>query len=397
MTRANRFLKIFNIYDGITRQFYNEELQNVEIIEAITNNNQALNINESNLNIIPTNKTGVLFQRTLPFSLYRNDELYGRFFIDSSTSNSNETVYDLKVKDYINTLDSQSFLGGLYTNKSVSELVSEILGDIPYQLDTTLGNYTISGYLPVLTKRETLRQLAFSLNAYIDTSRQDKVVIKPFSNARSRFVDKSEIISVETTQKSIITKIQLETQSLTTKNASPDEIYNGTLNGTEAILFDSPMFNLSITGGTIESSNINYAIIKGTGGTVVLTGKTYQIYKKLQEKDNEYTVSTDIENVKKYTTTLTCNNINIMDYLKFVEYTIKCKFKMDTVKVGDLVAINKKTCRVSQLSYDLSQTVIYAQADMEKYYYDSSELYLTTEDGTDLTTENEVILEAEGL
>ena len=397
MTRANRFLKIFNIYDGITRQFYNEELQNVEIIEAITNNNQALNINESNLNIIPTNKTGVLFQRTLPFSLYRNDELYGRFFIDSSTSNSNETVYDLKVKDYINTLDSQSFLGGLYTNKSVSELVSEILGDIPYQLDTTLGNYTISGYLPVLTKRETLRQLAFSLNAYIDTSRQDKVVIKPFSNARSRFVDKSEIISVETTQKSIITKIQLETQSLTTKNASADEIYNGTLNGTEAILFDSPMFNLSITGGTIESSNINYAIIKGTGGTVVLTGKTYQIYKKLQEKDNEYTVSTDIENVKKYTTTLTCNNINIMDFLKFVEYTIKCKFKMDTVKVGDLVAINKKTCRVSQLSYDLSQTVIYAQADMEKYYYDSSELYLTTEDGTDITTENEVILEAEGL
>ena len=86
-----------------------------------------------------------------------------------------------------------------------------------------------------------------------------------------------------------------------------------------------------------------------------------------------------------------------MDFLKFVEYTIKCKFKMDTVKVGDLVAINKKTCRVSQLSYDLSQTVIYAQADMEKYYYDSSELYLTTEDGTDLTTENEVILEAEGL
>lgn len=99
MTRAYRFLKIFNITDGITRQFYNDELKNVEIIEAITNNNQALNINEGNVDILPQNNTGVLFQRTLPFSLYRNDELYGRFFIDGSTSNSNKTLYNLKVKD----------------------------------------------------------------------------------------------------------------------------------------------------------------------------------------------------------------------------------------------------------------------------------------------------------
>lgn len=395
MTRANRFLKIFNIYDGITRQFYNEELTNVEIIEAITNNNQALNINESNLTILPTNKTGVLFQRTLPFSIYRNDQLYGRFFIDTSTSNSTETLYQLKVKDYISILESQSYLGGKYTNKSVSALVDEILDDIPYELDATLGNYTVNGYLPILTKREALRQLAFCLNAYIDTSREDKVVIKPFSNARERFIDKSQILSVETTQKSIVTKIQLETQSLTTKNAQADEIFNGTLSGTQAILFDMPMFNLSITGGTIDSSNINYAIITGTGGNIVLSGKSYQNFTKLQEKDNEYTVSTDVENVKKYTTTLTCNDINIMDYLKFVEFTIKCKFRMDNVKVGDLVLINHKTCRISQLSYDLKQTIIYVQADMEKYFYDSSELYLTTEAGTDLTTENDIVLEAE--
>lgn len=394
MTKPYRFLKIFNITDGITRQFYNDELKNVEIIEAITNNNQALNINESNLEILPQNKTGVLFQRTLPFSIYRNDELYGRFFIDGSTSNSNETLYKLKVKDYINTLDSQSFLGGLYNNKSVAELVAEILGDIPYELDTTLSSYTVTGYLGIANKRETLRQLAFSINAYIDTSRQDKIVIRPFTNARNRFIDKSEIINVETTQRSIVTKIQLETTSLTTKNAQADEIFNGVVSGTQAILFDSPMFNLTITGGTIIDSNINYAIISGNGN-VVLSGKSYQEYTKLQEKTNEYTVSTDIENVQTYSTTLTCNNINILDHLKFVEYTIKSKFKMDNVKVGDLVVLNHKTCRISQLSYDLKQTNIYADGELEKYYYDSSELYITTEDGIDLTTENDIVLEAE--
>lgn len=394
MTRAYRFLKIFNITDGITRQFYNDELKNVEIIEAITNNNQALNINEANLDILPLNNTGVLFQRTLPFSLYRNDELYGRFFIDGSTSNSNKTLYDLKIKDYINILDSQSYLGGIYNNTTVSTLVADILGSIPYELDATLGAYAISGYLPILTKREALRQLAFSINAYIDTSRQDKVVIKPFTNARNRYVSKGEILKVETTQKSIVTKIQLETNLLTTRNAETDEIFNGTLSGTQMLTFDSPKFALSITGGTIVDSNCNYAVISGSGA-VVLSGKTYEQYKNVKEKTNEYTVSTDIENVQVYDTTLTCNSIDIMDYLKFVEYTIKSKFKMENAKVGDLVNLDHKTCRISQLSYNLQQTDIYADAELEKYYYDSSELYILTEAGVELTTENDIVLEAE--
>ena len=66
MTRANRFLKIFNITDGISRQFYNDELENVEIIEQITNNVTALNINEASLRILPQSSAGILFQRTLP-------------------------------------------------------------------------------------------------------------------------------------------------------------------------------------------------------------------------------------------------------------------------------------------------------------------------------------------
>lgn len=396
MNKPNRFLKIFNIADGVTRQFYNDELENVEIIEAITNNNQALNINEADLVILPKNTTGVQFQRTLPFSIYRNDVLFGRFFIDTSTSNSYKTLYSLAVKDYINTLDKQTFLGGKYTGKTVSSLVAEILGDIPYQLDATLGNYTVTGYLPILSKREALRQLAFCLNAYIDTSRQDKVVIKPFSNARNRFVDLGEILDIETTQQNIVTKIQVEFENIDNKPQDAEELYNQTLDGTEMIVFDSPKYNLSITGGTIVSSNINYAIIEGAGSNVTLTGKTYETYSKLYEKTNEYTVSTDIDNIQQYHTTLKCNQINILDKLKFVEYTVKSHYKMDNTKVGDLVVIDGMTCRVSQLNYDLKQTEIYAEAQMEKYYYDATELYLTSEAGDDLITENNIILEAEG-
>ena len=368
MTKASRFLKIYNIADGITRQFYNEELENVEIIEQITNNNKAININEASLRILPQSNTGVLFQRTLPFSIYRNDQLYGQFFIKSSTSNTNKTLYSLKVNDYISLLEGQTYLGGLYTNKNVGDLIAEVLGDLPYTLDNTLASKTVSGYLPILDKREALRQIAFTINAIVDTSRSTGMEIRPTPTTVSATLGTDKIYSIETTQENITTKITLETTVLTTKNAETDNIFSERLNGTTYIIFDNPMFNLAITGGTIVDSNCNYAIIQGTGSTVTLTGKEYVQAKMQASKTNPYTVTTDIEKVETYTTTLTCDNENILDNLNFVEYKIKSKFELGDIKVGDLVSLNGQTCRAMQINYDIAQTNIVCDADLEAYY-----------------------------
>lgn len=368
MTKPSRFLKIYNIADGITRQFYNEELENVEIIEQITNNNKAININEASLRILPQSNTGVLFQRTLPFSIYRNDQLYGQFFIKSSTSNTNKTLYSLKVNDYISLLEGQTYLGGLYTNKNVGDLIAEVLGDLPYTLDNTLASKTVSGYLPILDKREALRQIAFTINAIVDTSRSTGIEIRPTPTTATTTLGADKIYSIETTQENITTKITLETTVLTTKNAETDNIFSEKLNGTTYIIFDNPMFNLAITGGTIVDSNCNYAILQGTGARVTLTGKEYVQAKMQASKTNPYTVTTDIEKVETYTTTLTCDNENILDNLNFVEYKIKSKFEMGDIKVGDLVSLNGQTCRAMQINYDIAQTNIVCDADLEAYY-----------------------------
>lgn len=368
MTKPNRFLKIYNIADGLTRQFYNDELENVEIIEQIDTNNRALCINEATLKLLPANNTGVLFQRTLPFSIYRNNTLYGRYFINSSTSNTNKTLYDLKVNDYISLLEGQTYLGGLYSAKSVADLVADIMQDIPYTLDATLGAKTVTGYLPILNKREALRQVAFCLNAFIDTSRSDAIVIKPLPSTVSATVGTNKIISIDTTQEHIVTKMTLETTKLSTKNASADTIFSSALSGTQYILFDKPMFSLSISGGTLVASNINYAIISGLGGTVTLTGKEYVQATTQETKTNPHTVTTDLEKIDTYTTTLTCDGESILNNMQFVEYKIKARLKMDNIQVGDLISLNGQTCRVTMLNYNVGQTDIYCQAQLEAYY-----------------------------
>lgn len=369
MTRANRFLKIFNITDGLSRQFYNEELENVEIIEQITNNVTALNINEASLKILPESNEGILFQRTLPFSIYRNEVLLGKFFINTSTSNTDKTLFNVKVNDYISMLEGQSYLGGLYSGVTVSSVIADILGTIPYTLDSTLGTKTISGYLPILNKREALRQVAFCINALVDTSRSDNIIIKPLPTTVTRTIPQSEIVSIETTEENITTKIELETTSLVTKKRQEaDDIFEGKLNGgTTSIIFDSPKFDLSITNGTINSSNLNYAIITGTGTTTTLTGKDYQEAVATSSKTNPYVVTTDVEKLEAYQTTLTCDT-PVINNLQFVQYKIKSKFMMRNTKVGDLVNLNGQVARVMSLSYDAGQTVIWCNAELEAYY-----------------------------
>ena len=212
--RPSRYLKIFNIYDGVTREFYKEEIQNMQIIEEIGSNNKALTINQASTTIIPQNRTGVQFQRTLPFLIYRNEVLYGKFFISSSTSNTNETIYQLKTDDYIKVLEGQTFLGGQYTNATASSIIASIMGSIPYQLDASVGAITLSGYLPILNKREALRRIAFATNSLVDTSRSDKVIISPIPTTISQTIGEEKIVSIQKTQQNIVTKYAVNVKTL---------------------------------------------------------------------------------------------------------------------------------------------------------------------------------------
>ena len=367
MIRPNRYLKIFNIYDGVTRNFYNEEIENLSIIEQIDSNNTALAINEGVTDILPANTTGVQFQRTLPFMIYRNEVLYGKFFINTSTANTDKTIYKIKVNDWISILEGQTYLGGTYSSTSISTILSELMGDVPYTLDASLSSKTITGYLPVLNKREALRQIAFAINAMIDTSRSEAVDIKPMPSTVSQSLGASDIVSIESTQQNITTKYVLNVKTLTTTSESADVIFQDTISGTTTVLFSQPMYDLSITGGSIVSSNINYAIISGSGA-VTLSGKSYEPVDNQFEKANSFAIATDIEKEQIFNTTIVSDIQTMLNNLHFVDYKIKSKFKMGTVRVGDMISLNGTTCRVTRLSYDITQTNIYCQAEMEAYY-----------------------------
>lgn len=369
MTKADRFLKIFNINDGLIRTFFNEELENVEIIEDLNVNSEEIAINEASISLIPQTTAGIFFQRTLPFKVYRDETLYGNFFITSSTSNTNKTKYKINTADYISVLDNQTYLGGMYNEVTVASLIADIMGDVPYRLETALGNKTISGYLPISTRREALAQVAFACLGMVDTSRSEVIEIKSLPTTILRTIQPSEIISIQTTQENVTTQYTLNVQQYYQgRGTSSDDIFSGRLRGTQYITFNEPMYNLNAENATITSQSVNWCILNADSNFASLTGKKYQSSVKTYEKQNSIVVSTDVQKVQTFETSLVWDSEALINYLPFIEYRVKAKFLMNNSKVGDLVSIDGHTARITRLTYDLKQSNIYCDAELEAYY-----------------------------
>lgn len=171
-----RYLKIQDIIYGTVRLFEEDELRSINLLEDISLTSEELKINT--LDFVLNNKALIdfIFQKKQPLVLSRNGTLLGTFFIESSKRKS-KTLYEISAVDWIGVMDKMPFEGGIYSNETVSNLVKNILGNIPYELDENLINKTLSGELEPCTRREALLQVAFACCGIVDTSRSGVVKI----------------------------------------------------------------------------------------------------------------------------------------------------------------------------------------------------------------------------
>lgn len=176
MSKPYRRLKIEQLVYGVVRNFGDDELRNLSVLEDVSLTSEELKVNTLDFTLSNKSLIDFIFLKKQPLTLTRNGELIGTFFIDTSKRKS-KTLYDISAVDYIGVMDKIPFVGGTYTNVVTSELIASIMGDIPYELDENLVSKTLSGTLEPCTKREALLQVAFAICAVVDTSRSSKVKI----------------------------------------------------------------------------------------------------------------------------------------------------------------------------------------------------------------------------
>ena len=204
---------------------------------------------------------------------YSNDSLVGRYYFDSykQTGKDKYTLYGLSV---IGLLANQKHYGGMYQEVNLATIIADVLSGYQYTIDASIANNTITGYLPIASKRDNLQQILFAVGATISNNSQGILQVQPMSSVVVSTLDMSRCFlngSVELGDP--VTGLHL-TEHNYFKSQEVDTLYDDGIYGTETIEFSEPYHSLSISGATIVSSGVNFAVISGNG-SAVLTGKKY--------------------------------------------------------------------------------------------------------------------------
>lgn len=284
-----RYLKLSEIKYGALKTFDKDSIISAQILEEVDPTSAELSINTLDFSIYTSD-----FQILDPQGIYTllqkkqavevaeyvdgTKEEMGTFYLDVPESDSNNTT-NMSCLDAIGIMDQTNFKGGIYTAKSVTTLVSEIMASagFSYELDSSYANVTLSGWIPISSHREALQQVAIAIGAIVDCSRSGKVKLYPAASTSTHSISQGQKIDDhKVTQKSLVTGVEVTAHTYIA-GAESTELYNQSLMaGTYEITFGKPHHTLSCTGGTITESNANYAkITVASAGTAVLTGKPY--------------------------------------------------------------------------------------------------------------------------
>ncbi len=235
-----------------------------------------------------------LFQYKQEIEAYQTvdgeETFLGNFYVDTATGTVDaETT--LSCICAAGVLAGIEFYGGVYVDTPVGDLLDELLvsEDFEYSLDDSFSDTTVTGYLPICTKREALRQLAFAIGAIVQFLRDDSIQITPVPITVSTSISPSrKILGHEVTLEDLVTQVDVTAHSyslssdLESLNASTRAV------GTHTITFSSPVSVTAVAGGTLVESHPNYCIVSvTTAQEVTVSGYKYE------DSTSVYSVSMD--------------------------------------------------------------------------------------------------------
>jgi hypothetical protein len=205
--------------------------------------------------------------------LYVDSEIVGKYYLKSIKQVS-PRHYELSAASIIDVLSNATHYGGIYVGVPASTVLGSILENVDYTLSPEVSGATVTGYLPVASKRDNLQQVLLATGGAVCVSPTGTMLITAMSSAYTGEFDTGRLYvggTLETTD--VVTAVQV-TEHNYFESQETETLYDDGVDGTETIVFDQPHHGLVCIGGIITESGANYAKISALG-PVKLTGKKY--------------------------------------------------------------------------------------------------------------------------
>ena len=293
-------LKLRVIDYGYGTFFYGDELRGVKLIQEIDPISTQISINTADFTLDSKSDMEYSFQAKQPLSVYFNGELKATTFVKKSTRKA-KRLWSIQSEDYIGLMDSIPYYGGIYTNKNAVELLTDIftVAKVPYSIDAVFANAVVTGYIPFTTCRDALMQVAFAIQAVVDTSNSEVVKVFALEENVKQTVPLNRIMQGQNfADEETVTGVEVAVHSYKPIIETVD-VYDANESGTGQnifVKFSEPLHDLSITNGEIVSRGTNYAVINANAGCI-LTGKQYEHTTQTRRKNNPVVLAGEIEKI----------------------------------------------------------------------------------------------------
>lgn len=293
-------LYLTGILYGVMRTFGRDEIENFNLLQEIDPISEGISINTVNFSLKSLETIDFIFQEKQPVYTYFDDIIAQTAFIKSYERNGSQS-YEIESEDWVSILEDSPYKGDMFTKKSVKTLIGEILDplNVPFTLEDSIADATVTGYIPICTCRDALNHIAFAIGAVVDTSYSTDIQIKKLSDETISELDDSNTFTGQSTKfRDKLTELRLtaysyveSSETLTAYNAED----SGTGNAIE-VEFSEPLHDLAITNGEIISSGVNWAKINASTGCI-LTGGRYDKTSSVTTKRNPLVLAGDKEYV----------------------------------------------------------------------------------------------------
>lgn len=317
---AGHFAKVQKIEIGQTHWFDQEEITSVHIVNEVDPSLSELSVDTMQIDIHDRKERSLIPQKNQKVELYQNDKLYAAHYIASSSREAKH-YYTLSCQSAIGLLD-EDFLGGMFDATPVTYVLSQILEGFTFSLHDDFASSTVTGYLPICTRREALQQLVFAIGAIVTTQESSAIRITPIPTDLSEGFSQSNIFQgAKVELEPRIAKTEVVAHKYTKSSEVETLLDAEEIFGTGVLItFNAPHHSYEVSGGELQQYGANYVIIDADG-VVTITGKKYLHSTVRHTKRNPQAIASESNNVFVADDATLVHSGNVADVLQRL-YTI---------------------------------------------------------------------------
>ncbi len=311
------------------------------------------------------------FTALAPGMYYFDDDLIGNFYETEQHKRGNK--YELKFVSAISLLGRSYHAGGLYVGTLAGTIIADIMGTVSYSVDDNLASIQVFGYLPYAIRRDNLQKLLMAVGGAIRNMPDGTLRITSLSEISTGSFDVSRVFKGGSVlDETPVTAVQV-TEHNYIETTEEVTLFDGASVSVETIKFTEPIHDLTITGGTIDASGVNFCTFTGAG-SVLLKGQKYQHVTRVITEGTVPTGSPDdVVTSVPDNTLLTPNNASevaerLYNYLT-VAQSIKAKVVFGTERPGDVVSVMHPdtkelvTATIKKMDVDIGATELRANTE----------------------------------